>query len=81
MWKIKETSDGRRSEEFWSLYANYAENIAKIHRKLGFDRKFQNFKTNICDKLTTFPLFEYKDKNIIEEMRNCKINAENGRIL
>jgi len=62
------------------LFDEYAENVAKIHRKLGFDRKFLSFKTNICDKLTKFPLLEYRDKSITDEMRNCKINGENGRV-
>lgn len=48
-------------------------------RRTEIDYKI--FKNNIFDKLNSYPLIEYRDKNLEDVMRDCKINAPNGRVL
>ena len=41
----------------------------------------EEFKNKILKKNITYPLLEYKDKDLNDLFKNSKINAPSGRIL
>ena len=55
--------------------------IAEVDRRKRKETDFKTFKNNILYKLKEFPLIEFKDQNLEEIMKECKINAPNGRVL
>jgi hypothetical protein len=63
------------------LLDEHDEKIAEAHRRKRKENDFETFKNNIFEKLNKFELIEYKNKNLEEIMKRCKINAPNGRVL
>ena len=63
------------------LLNEHDNKIAEVDRTKRKEKDFETFKNNIFEKLKKFELIEYKNKNLEEIMKRCKINAPNGRIL
>lgn len=55
--------------------------LETAHRRKRKEKDFETFKNNIFEKLNKFELTEYKNENLKEIMKRCKINAPNGRVL
>lgn len=62
------------------LLNEHDEKIAEVNRRKRKEKDFETFKNNIFEKLNKFELIEYKNKNLEEIMKRCKINAPNGRV-